>query len=669
MRYPEAPRSGAAERRHGRSVADPYRWLERDDASTRAWTTAQDELAGAYFDRLDGACAQWRQRQRELTRADVGVPRECGGRSFLTRRAPDAEHSACVVVDADGQQRTLLDPAVMSARGTVTLDAFTPSPDGRLLAYQVSEGGDDRSWLQVCHVDTLADTGPPIPVGWAADVAWLPDSTGFYYQRAGRTPALYQVWRHLVDETAEHDSLVVDDFGIPGVEFALSVSPSGHWLSVTSILGSNAGSELRLVDLRTGERTEVVTGSDCLIRAHFGPGDQLYLLTTLDAPRWRLAVADPADPVPERWRTLVAEGEDFLYAYQVTVRGILTAHRRHVVSRVSLHDPTRRRAPAAVEIPGPGAVDVGGGRRSFVTYTDHTTPTMLLRLDADTGRLVAEDDAAPTTSPATGVDVVQLFATSPDGTRIPMFVLSPAGIPDDRPLPTVLEGYGGWNVPFLPRYAPQRLAWVRAGGRYVVTNLRGGGEYGAQWFLDGMRARQQNPVDDFLACAHRLVEMGRTTPSMLGALGGSKGGLTVGAAITQEPETFGAAVMSAPMLDMVRYEQLGNGAIWSDGFGTAEDPEQFGWLAAISAYHRVRPGVGYPACLLMIFDNDTRVHPAHARKMCAALQYGRGAAEPPVLLRRKPDAGHAARSAGRMRDLHADQLAFLADQLGMAQPA
>lgn len=650
MRYLDAPRADTAERRHGHVVPDPYRWLETDSPETAAWTEAQDALADGYFAALTTEHAAWRERLADLERPTLSAPKQGGGRTFISRAEPGAEHPVLVVIEADGSERVVLDPAELSERATVTLDLYTPSPDGRLLAYQISDQGDDSSFLHVLDVDGGETLGGSVRTGWAGDVAWLPDSSAFVYQRPS-TGLVYDLWRHEIGADFADDVLVFANPGIDAAEYRLSPDPSGTRLAVTVEHSSFLRTDVLVLNLDDDGATTVQSGRDVLTYARFGPDGRLYLLTAEGAPRWRLvAVAEDGT-----WRDVICEGDDILYAFTFDGDRVLAAHRRDVVSVLSLHDPAG--GSTELPLPGEGKLDLGGG----LIYTDHVTPPTLLRLSAETGEPVAVSEPHP----VEGVSVEQLFATSVDGTRIPFFLLSPSDVPADRPLPTIVEGYGGWNVSWPPEYKTTRLAWVLAGGRYAMTNLRGGGEYGAEWFAAGMRAHQQNPVDDFLACARLIVERGSATPAMLGANGGSKGGITVGASITQDPELFAAAVMSAPMLDMVRFERHGEGAQWTNGFGSAEDPEQFAWLRRISPVARVREGVVYADSLFTIFDNDTRVHPAHARKMCASLQHGRPQTAGPVLLRRRGESGHGARSASRAREVSADHLTFFADRLGL----
>ena len=305
-----------------------------------------------------------------------------------------------------------------------------------------------------------------------------------------------------------------------------------------------------------------------------------------------------------------------------------------------------------------------GGREAWFGYTDHVTPPMVLHWTADApGGRRDLGHGARRGRAARRARQPRLHYSSADGTQVHMFVVAPVAEPD-RPRPTVLYGYGGFNNALTPAYTPSMLAWVEAGGVWAVANLRGGSENGEEWHRAGMRERKQNVFDDFVAAAERLVADGWTTAGQLGIYGGSNGGLLVGAALTQRPDLYAAVVCSAPLLDMVRYELFGLGRTWNDEYGTADDPEELGWLVSYSPYHRVADGVDYPAVLFTTFDSDTRVDPLHARKMCAALQHATAGTRP-ILLRRERDVGHGARSVSRTVQLSVDQLAFLADRLGL----
>src|SRR5690606_15751436 len=344
---------------------------------------------------------------------------------------------------------------------------------------------------------------------------------------------------------------------------------------------------------------------------------------------------------------------------------------RHAISEITRHDLATGERLGRVELPGPGSVGAlterpEGGHEVWFTYTDHATPASVYRLDLRTGEAepwASAPGARELDLP--GVRAEQVAYASKDGTTVRMLVLSPEGA--DGPLPTVLYGYGGFALSLTPGYSASILAWVRAGGAYAVANLRGGLEEGEEWHRAGMLDRKQNVFDDLAAGAEHLIASGATAPGRRARSGGSNGGLLVGGAVTQRPDRFAAAVCSAPLLDMVRYERFGLGRLWNVEYGSADDPEQLDWLLSYSPYHRVREGVRYPALLFTVFENDTRVDPLHARKMCAAVQHATAAPleERPVLIRREAEVGHSSRSVSRSVALSAEQLAFLARHTGL----
>ncbi|MFC7571296.1 prolyl oligopeptidase family serine peptidase [Klenkia terrae] len=403
---------------------------------------------------------------------------------------------------------------------------------------------------------------------------------------------------------------------------------------------------------------------------------RLWISTDRDAPRGLVAVADPADPAtwdPAAWTTVVPEAEGAVLSDLALVDGpdgdlrLLAVHAVDATDRLSVWAADGSGRLADVAVP-PGSIagvsaPPEGGTTAWVGYTDHATPPSVLRWDAGDPGALTPWEQAPVAGAVPDVVVTETHATSADGTAVHLFVLSLEGAPS-RPRPTVLYGYGGFNVSLTPGYSAQALAWVAAGGVWAVANLRGGSEHGEEWHRAGMREHKQNVFDDFAAAGEHLVAEGWTTPAQLGVFGGSNGGLLVGATATQRPDLVAAVVCSAPLLDMVRYELFGLGRTWNDEYGTAADPEELGWLLGYSPYHRVVEGTAYPAVLFTTFESDTRVDPLHARKLAAALQHATSS-DAPVVLRRELAVGHGARAVSRTVGLAADQLAFLAARTGL----
>jgi prolyl oligopeptidase len=423
----------------------------------------------------------------------------------------------------------------------------------------------------------------------------------------------------------------------------------------------------------------VQEGVDAQTSVRTGRDGLLYLFTDLGAPRGRVAVADPsaedlADPAS--WRELIREdSEAVLRGYAILdgtelARPILVATwTRHAVSEITVHDLASGAWLAAVELPGLGTAGglserPEGGHEAWFGYTDYTTPPLVLRFDARDFS-VGTWAVAPGAVAVPAVTARQVTYRSSDGTPVRMLIISGASGDPDGPRPTILTGYGGFDISLTPAYAPSALAWVEAGGVYAVANLRGGSEEGEEWHRAGMLDRKQNVFDDFRWAAETLIRDGWTTAGQLAISGGSNGGLLVGAALTQWPSLFAAVICSAPLLDMVRYERFGLGQTWNVEYGSASDATQLGWLLSYSPYHHVVPGTAYPAVLFTVFTNDTRVDPVHAYKMCAALQHATSAAARPVLLRAEDQVGHGARAVSRTAELAADTLAFAARYTGL----
>ena len=686
--YPTAPRDEQVEQLQGHQVSDPYRWLEDADVpAAQDWSAAQDALFDDAAHQLPGRDRVQRRLTELLGAGVVGGPSWRGERQFFMRRTAEQEHAVLLTVDADGTERTLIDPVALDPSGTTTLDAWQPSKEGHLLAYQLSAGGTEESELFVMDVASGERVEGPTDRTRYSPVAWLPGGTAFYYVRrlaAELLPADEQqfhrrVWLHRLGTEPDEDVLVFGDGQDKTNYYGVSVSMDGRWLVIGASAGTAPRNDLWLADLSRSAtdapRLEVVQqGVDASTSLHVGRDGRAYLFTDRDAPRGRLAVTGPDATSYESWTDLVPEDDEAVLEGYAILDGaelaepvLLCAWTRHAMGEVSVHDLRSGRRTGSVPLPGLGSVSglserPEGGHEAWLGYTDHVTPSSVYRYDATTG-----ETSLWATAPGS-VDVPEVHArqveyVSADGTVVRMVLVSPIKEPD-HPRPTVLYGYGGFGVPLTPGYSAGLLAWVEAGGVYAVANLRGGSEEGEDWHRAGMRDRKQNVFDDFHAAAERLIADGWTTPGQLSISGGSNGGLLVGAAMTQRPELFAAVVCSAPLLDMVRYEQFGLGTTWSDEYGTAGDAEELGWLLSYSPYHHVREDVDYPATLFTVFDGDTRVDPLHARKMCAALQHAT-TGDRPILLRREKDVGHGARALSRTIALSVDTLAFAARWTGL----
>ena len=669
--YPPARRLDLVEEIHGVAVADPYRWLEdASDPDTKEWLAAQEALFAEHAAAFRGR-DRFRRRVGELYRTGiVGPPSWHGERAFFMRQDARQEHMVLHVAEPGGAERVLLDPHVLDPSGATVIDSWQPSADGSLLAYQVSTGGTEESSLYVLDVATGEVVDGPIGRTRYSPVAWLADGGTFYYVR--RHDGGKAVHLHRVGADPERDPLVFGEGRDATTHYRLAVTGGGRWLTVAASLGTAPGNDLWLADLTAApphapELRAVQEGVDAHTALRVGPDGRAYLMTDRDAPRGRIVTAELSDLRYESWRDLVPEDEEAVLSDFVFLDGVLlVARTRHAAGELTRHDARTGEVLGTVPLPGVGTAGSlsarpEGGTQAWFVYTDDVTPVSVWRYDDRDGSTEPWAAAGRARRPEVVSRLVEY--ASKDGTTVRMRVLSPPG--EKRPRPCILNGYGGFGRSMAPGFSAQALAWVEAGGVYAIAQLRGGGEEGEQWHRAGMGAGKQNTFDDFHAAAEALVAGGWTTPDRLAAVGGSNGGLLVGAALTQRPELYAAAVCSSPLLDMVRYESSGLGPAWRTEYGSAADPREFAWLYGYSPYHRVRRGAGYPATLLTVSDGDTRVDPAHARKMCAALQWASPAGEAPVLLRVEYGTGHGNRAAARAIDLIADTLSFCATYTGL----
>jgi prolyl oligopeptidase len=664
---PETRTESVVETLHGVEVHDPYRWLENgDDPEVRAWVAAQNAHTRSVLDALPERAAIEARIRQALDVGALGGSEPRGRCRFFTRRDPGMDQPALMVSEAGGPPRTLVDPAPLSPDGTTSLDWWVPSPDGELVCVGLSEAGDEDSELRLVRTATGEWLDDRIPrCRWSA-IAFEPGAGAILYTRQpapGTVPPgdeVYHrhVWRHVLGTDPAADVRVFgegrDKLEIPVV---VSISDDGRWTVITVSHGWTRTS----VFLREGQGPfePVFEGEDERAVLWFA-GRRLLGLTNLAAPRFRLVEVDPARPGPDAWTDVVPESEHVLVDVVVTADRLAAHHLVDASSRVSLHAPDGA-LQRTVDLPPFSTVTAMGGHHGspelYLTVESFTRPARTLSVD---GGVLDRID------PPAGFDpdrhpIRQVWCRSADGTRLPMFLVGR----QDAAGPTVLSGYGGFSVSRTPLWMATAVPFLEAGGLVAVANLRGGGEFGEPWHRAGMRARKQNVFDDFIAAADWLVGSELTTRAQLGIQGGSNGGLLVGAVMTQRPDLCRAVVCRVPLLDMVRYEGFKVAELWIPEYGSADDPEQFGWLHAYSPYHRVRDGVRYPAILLTAGEEDARVDPMHARKMTARLQ----AADPEalVLLRVEPRAGHGqGKPVAKVVPEEADVWSFLVHELGGA---
>lgn len=673
---------------HGESIVDPYRWLEGDakgvvTPEVTAWTDAQLAYTREILDNLPGRKAV-ESRLRELMEiGSVSAPRMRGNRYFNSKREGTENQARVFVREGfDGKPRLLLDPNTLDAKGLVTISWTEPDPAGRLLAFGMYRAGDENSTLYVLDVDSGRWLADEIP-GKTGGVEWLPDSSGFFYRNleSVKDPYSGQVKFHRLGShprqdallfrqyTKEQNAKLATTYG-PG----FSASEDGRWGLLSYATGTSTN-DLWAIDLdrwsRTGEfvKFDVIVGSESTSRG-IALGDTLFLHTTDGAKNGRVVAVDLNNPGREGWKPLIAERKDVSIQGVSLARGILVVNLlKDAATRIELYTPDGK---SLGELPLPG---IGSARLStsqdrteaFLTYTSFNEPSGVYHVDLATKKVDLWERPKVPVDPSI-VEVKQVFVPSKDGTKVPVFLVYRKGLKLDGNNPTLLYAYGGFNVSQTPSFSATLFPWFEAGGVYALACLRGGGEYGDSWHEAGMLEKKQNVYDDFIAAAEWLVAGKYTRPARLAVSGGSNGGLLTGAVLTQRPELFGAVISAVPLLDMLRYQSFLMARYWIPEYGSAENVDQFRFLRAYSPYQNVKKGTKYPAVLLTAGENDSRVHPLHARKMAALLQASTASspAEKPILLWVDRDAGHGQGKplALRVRDV-ADQRMFLMWQLGM----
>jgi prolyl oligopeptidase len=668
---PKSAREDVVDTWHGELINDPYRWLEGDSERIRKWTDAQNVRTRSVLDAINVRAA-FATRLRELL--SVGLlttPKPAGRWIFHTRREGDQKQAVLYVREGlAGKDRALVDPNAMDEHGLVTLDWYYPSSDGGFVAYGLSRGGDELSTLHVVDVGSGTDCGEAIAHTQRSSVAWTDE--GFYYTvhpapgsvAPGDEHYHRRIRYHRLGDDPAHDELIFGE-GRPKEDIlVVQTSPDGRWVMAEAFRGW-VQSDVYLLDRRDSAKTwrTVVAGEDGLTSGLL-TNDTLWLRTNLGALNYTIVRAPFDSPARPSWTTVVPESEHPIELFDVSRDRIAVVRLSNATSRVSLwsHDGKLERE---VALPGLGTVSGINadptGDLVTLTYESFAVPAAAFAITRDGSLQEIVRLAAPRGLDPTSLVVEQTTYSSGDGTPITMFLVRRSDIRPNGDVPTVLSGYGGFNISRTPAYFPGVAAWVEAGGLFALPNLRGGGEYGERWHRDGMLERKQNVFDDFHSAAEALVSQGWTTAQRLGISGGSNGGLLTGAALTQRPELFAAVFCAVPLLDMLRYQNFLIARFWIAEYGTAEDATQYRWLRAYSPYHHVRPRLRYPAVLFTTAEGDSRVDPMHARKM-AALMQSVTAPDPGavVLLRVERDAGHGVgKPLGKQVDDLADQYSFL----------
>jgi prolyl oligopeptidase len=670
----------------GKKVADPYRWLENGDSEeVRHWTDEQNAVTRRVLDRVRDRERLHARLSDLLSIGTVGTPavRKVAAdknRYFHVRREGQQNQPILYVRDGvHGTDDVLVDPNVMSAEGTTSLDWWSPSNDGRLLVYGISQNGDEDSTLFVRDVEKKKDLADKIERTKYASIAWLPDGKSFYYTRYPKKGAVPEgeenyhrmVYLHRIGDEPDKDVYVFGKDRKMTDSPSVDISPDGRWLLV-SVHEGWAKNELYLRDLRDKKQTAfvpVVTGVDAIFDATLR-NDLIYVRTNDGASRYKLYAFDPKKPDRAGWKQILAEGQDVLNDVAPIGADLVATYLSDASSKVRIFNKSGE-PKSEVALPTIGSTAGASGRwdgdEAFYDFSSFAVAPTIHRLDLKSAKTEKWDAVEAPIDPG-AFEVERIRATSKDGTKVPIFLIHKKGVKKDGKTPTLLTAYGGFNINIVPNFSASMYLLLERGGILAVANLRGGGEFGETWHQGGMLGNKQNVFDDAIAAASELISSGYTDSAHLAVFGRSNGGLLVGALMTQRPDLFRAAVCGVPLLDMLRYHRFRIAKLWVAEYGSSEDAKQFDWLYAYSPYHHVKAGTRYPAVLLTTAESDSRVDPLHARKMAAAMQAAT-ISEHPILLRVETKAGHGAgKPITKVIDEMTDVFAFLFAELDMLRP-
>jgi prolyl oligopeptidase len=673
--YPSATRGDVVTDYHGVKVPDPYRWLEDiDSPPTRAWVEAEDKLSRDYLKSLPEREAI-AQRLRQIWNFERWSAPSRHGHHWLYTHNDGLQNQSVIFVTADPASagHVLLDPNTLSKDGTVALRETAVSDDGRLFAYALSDAGSDWQTWHVRNVDTGMDLPDEIHWSKAGGGSWRKDGSGFYYTTydppkegdALKVANQYQkLLFHKLGTPQSQDQLVYTRADDPDWFVRGSVTDDGHYLIIQANHGDEVQNTLLVQDLSVpGAPVRAIIPQPTAVYNFIGNiGETLYVMTDESAPRYRIVAIELSHPEPDHWRTVVPQDNDTLDSVTL-VGGQLLAEYLH-----DAHSAVRRYTAAGkligeVQLAGLGEASGFQGRiqdrETFYSYSSFTAPPSVYRLDLGSGASTLWKQPKLEEFDPERYDTQQVFYSSKDGTRVPLYIVSRKGTPRDGSSPTILYGYGGFNISLEPQFSAAVACWLEMGGVYAMPNLRGGGEYGRVWHEAGMKTRKQNVFDDFIGAAEYLIAQHWTSPKHLAILGRSNGGLLVGAAEEQRPELFAAAVPQVGVMDMLRFREFTVGKGWESDYGSVDNPEEFKALLAYSPLQNVKTGVKYPATLVTTADHDDRVYPAHSFKFTAAMQR----ADPngkPILLRVETRAGHGAgKPTAKLIEETADIYAFI----------
>jgi prolyl oligopeptidase len=688
LNYPVARRDTIVDNYFGTVVPAPYQWMEnQNDTAVAAWVEAENKLTFDYLDKIP-LRNTIRERLTKLwnyERVDLPVLCSRSGPIFYRKNSGLQNQSPIFTQQSvDAKATLILDPNVLSPDGSIALSDFAPSPDAQYLCYALSQGGSDWRELHVKNLKTGTDFADTVRWVKFSGISWTNDSRGFFYSRFPEPPkgtmltseaVGQQLWYHTLGTKQDEDKKFYDLTDAPGSYVFGGVSEDGRYLFIYVNKGTDPRNKLFVVDLKdprnpdfSGPVTPLFEKADAEYYLLGNAGTALYLQTTLDAPKRRIVSFDIAQPDSAHWTTVVPEGKNVIDNSGLIAGRVLAQYLEDAKSKVEIYSLKGKRE-GALQLPTIGTVDGLSGRFDapdlFYVFTSYLYPRTVFHYDFDTKKQAAFQP------PHVAFDVNnfetrQVFYTSKDGTRVPMFITMKKGTKLDGNNPVLLYAYGGFNINITPSYSTATAVWLEMGGIYAVPNLRGGGEYGEAWHEAGMKEKKQNVFDDFIAAAEYLIKGKYTTPSRLGIEGGSNGGLLVGAVETQRPDLFGAVHAAVGVMDMLRYQKFSAGVGWVPEYGSSDDSTEFQYLIKYSPLQNIKQGVQYPPTLATTADHDDRVVPSHSYKFIAAMQRAQSG-DNPILIRVETQTSHGYMPTDKRIAQTADILAFMAHALGITK--
>ena len=690
LKYPRTHRVGQVDDYHGTRVADPFRWLENPDSpESRRWIEAQNVVTSNYLAKIPSRAALKERLTKLWNYERFGLPYKEGQRYFYSRN--DGLQNQAVLYslpDLDAPPQVLLDPNTLSKDGTVALKNYVISHDGTLMAYGLSTAGSDWEEWRLRDVATAKDR--PDVLKWVkfSSASWSRDGKGFFYSRYTEPDEstklqsvnfFQKLYYHRVGTVQSEDILVYERPDQKEWKFDGEVTEDGRWLVITCTQGTDVKNRVLLADLKSAATPVTTDGLkqrpvrpllmdfDSSYNFVGNDGSVFYFQNDLGAPRGRLIAIDIDQPERARWRVIIPESLDTLSHVSILNHQFITTWMHHAHSSVRVYNKLGKLI-RDVELPGLGTASGFSGHptdtETFFSFASFTQPSTIYRHNLATGESKIFRSPVVQFDPK-DFETSQVFYQSKDGTRVPMFISHKKGLELNGQNPTLLYGYGGFNISLTPAFSPATLAWMQMGGVYAQPNLRGGGEYGEDWHQSGTKLRKQNVFDDFIAAAEWLIEHQYTSSRRLAISGGSNGGLLVGACLTQRPELFGACLPAVGVLDMLRFHKFTIGWAWVSDYGSSEDADQFRALYRYSPLHNIKKGRSYPPTMILTADHDDRVVPAHSFKFGAALQSAQSGPAP-ILLRIDTKAGHGAgKPTSKLIEEAADRFAFLFKSLGI----